>query len=175
MRQACFELARRRFADFLPYVKIVSSGVGLVPLELWNHIKETVSDLEIHRLLEIAKSRQIGFTTIFSAYALWHGMFIPSALALDISKGERDAHEFLDKSKAIWEILPPELQVERGLPDNREQMTFTNGGRILALPSTEDAGRGLSPTLAIFDEADFHEYLEAAYNSVKPGLDDRGG
>jgi|TARA_Y100000310_G_scaffold290835_1_gene318321 hypothetical protein len=170
-----YAMAQRSFRYFLPFVKVSVPGVGMVPIEMWDYVEEVVADLETDRLIERVKARQVGFTTILSAYSLWHAMYVPNALALDFSKGERDAHEFLAKSRATWQHLPPELQIPLDVPDNREQMTFVNKGRIMALPSTEDAGRGLNPTLVIMDEADYHEYMDAAYNSVKPGLDDNGG
>ena len=172
---AALDLARFSFRDFLPFVRIKETGVGTSPLQVWPHIAKVVDVLESEQLIAVPKSRQIGMTTVLAAYALWHAMFVPNALVLAISKGEREAHDFLGKSKDIYSLLPGPLQLPRGLPDNQERMTFSNGGRIMALPSTEDAGRGLTPTLVIMDEADYHEYLEAAYNSVKPGLGDNRG
>lgn len=172
---ARYALATRHFRDFLPFVKIAESGSGVIPLEMWPHIYEMVDDLEAERLITWAKARQISATTILSAYALWTAMYIPKGEVMDISKGERESHEFLAKSKEIFDNLPKALQAERCLPDNQGRMTFVNGGKIDALPSTADAGRGRNPVLVIFDEADFHDYLEEAINSVKPGLDDRRG
>ena len=170
-----YAMAQRSFRHFLPFVQVSVPGLGMRPIEIFPYVDELVTDLENDRLMARPKSRKIGMTTLLSAYALWHAQFVPMAVVLDISKGERDAHEFLGKSRETYLHLPPELQIPLGLPDNREQMTFANGGRIMALPSTEDAGRGPTPTLVIFDEADYHEYIEAAYDSVKPGIDDNGG
>ena len=174
-----YAMAQRSFRYFLPFVKVPVSGVGMVPIEMWPYVEEMVYDLENERLINRPKSRKIGMTTILSSYALWNGMYVPRALVLDISKSERDSNEFLAKSRAIYQELPPELQVPLGqgtdYPNNMEQMSFVNNGKIMALPSTKDAGRGLDPTVCILDEADFHEYLEEAYNSIKPGLDDNLG
>lgn len=172
-----YALAQRSFRHFLPFVKVPTSGVGIVPIEMWPYVLEIITDLENERLLNRPKSRKIGMTTILSAYALWKAMYIPRALVLDISKSERDSNEFLSKSKTTYINLPSELQVplDNNEPNNREQMSFINGGKVMALPSTPDAGRGLDPIMCIFDEADFHEYLEEAYNSIKPGLDDNRG
>ena len=169
------ELGRRDFEHFLPFVKIVEPGTGMVPMQDWPHIMEAVGTLKDERMVIWAKSRQIGITTTLSAYVLHHALFTPNALALVFSKGERDAWEFLSKSRATYESLPDEFQEPLAQPDNREQMTFVSGSRILTLPSTEAAGRGLNPTLVVIDEADFHEYLDACYNSIKPGLDDNDG
>lgn len=158
-------------------MKVPVSGVGMVPIEMWPYVEEVVDDLENERLLARPKSRKIGMTTILSAYALWNGQFISLSQVLDISKGERDSHIFLGKSKAIYSHLPPELQIplDPNEPNNREQMSFINGGKILALPSTADAGRGFDPTICIYDEADFHEFLVESYYAIKPGLDDNQG
>ena len=174
-RQARHELARREYVHFMPFVKIVEPGTGMVTLQEWPHLINTQETLAAHTRIVLAKSRQIGMTTLLSSYVLWHASFTPNALALVFSKGERDAWEFLSKSRATYEFLPPELQAPLGETNNREQMSFASGSRIITLPSTEAAGRGLNPTLVVMDEADFHEYLDAAYNAVKPGLDDNDG
>ena len=170
-----YEMARRSFREFLQFVKIPQPGTGMIPLQQWPYVLKVLDSLEQHDSLAITKARQIGFTTLLSAYALWHAQFVPYGLVLNFSKGEREAWQFLSKSRATYETLPAALQIPLGEPDNREQMTFKNGGQILVLPSTEGAGRGLNPTLALIDEADRHEYLDAAYNSVKPGLSDNHG
>lgn len=172
---ARFEMAKRSYAKFMGFVKVVEPGTGMVALQEWPHLMEVQGVLEVEARVVLAKSRQIGMTTLLSSYVLHHASFTPNALALVFSKGERDAWEFLSKSRATYESLPPELREPLDVPDNREQMTFKSGSRIITLPSTEAAGRGLNPTLVIIDEADFHEYLDACYNSVKPGLDDNDG
>ena len=172
---ARFEMARRSFQKFLPYIQIIEPGTGMVPLDIWPHLHDAIGTMADSRMVIWAKSRQIGITTILSAYVLHHASYTPNALALVFSKGERDAWEFLAKSRATYESLPPELQKPLAQPDNREQLTFASGSRIITMPSTEAAGRGLNPTLVVIDEADFHEYLDACYNSVKPGLDDNNG
>ena len=174
-RSARFEMAKREYRRFMPFVKIVEPGTGMVTLEEWPHLMEVERALASDTRIVLAKSRQIGMTTLLSSYVLYHASFTPNALALVFSKGERDAWEFLSKSRMTYEALPPELQMPLDVPDNREQMTFESGSRIITLPSTEAAGGGLNPTLVVMDEADFHEYLDAAYNAVKPGLDDNDG
>ena len=174
-RRARIEMAKREFVHFVPFVQIIEPGTGMVPLQEWPHLQQAHTTLSNSRLVIWAKSRQIGITTTLAAYVLHHASFTPNALALVFSKGERDAWEFLSKSRATHEALPLELRETLAQPDNREQMTFKSGSRIITQPSTESAGRGLNPTLVVIDEADFHEYLDACYNSVKPGLDDNNG
>lgn len=171
---ARYALATLHFRDFLPFVKINESGTGTIPLEIWPNVTDMVDDLDLERLMSWAKARQISVTTTLSAYALWVAQFVTNGEVLDLSKDERESQKFLANSKAMHANLPPPLQVPIDT-SNLSQIIFANGGRIDALPSTADAGRGRNPILAIFDEADYHDYLEEAIISVKPGLDDRGG
>jgi len=172
---ARLELARRAFKDFLPYIMVSRPGVGMVPLEQWPHILDVADILATDRLLVWAKSRQIGISTILAAYAVWHASFTPMAWVVVFSKGEKDAWEFIYKCIDIYNSLPDALRRPLSKASTRENMTFSNGSRIEAMPATMDAGRGKTPTLTIMDEADYHEYLEACYNSVKPGGDDIQG
>ncbi len=171
---ARYALATRHFRDFLPFITINESGTGTIPLQMWPNVDEMVDDLSLERLMAWAKARQISVTTTLSAYALWVAQFVTNGEVLDLSKDEREAQKFLANSKAMHANLPKSLQVEIST-SNLSQIIFVNGGRIDALPSTADAGRGRNPVLAIFDEADYHDYLEEAIISVKPGLDDREG
>jgi hypothetical protein len=172
---ALYQVARLVFKDFCACVRIPESGKGMVPLEMWPHILEAISTLDIHRLIVWAKSRQIGITTILAAYSVWHAMFTPRALVVIFSRNQQQSYAFLQKARDIYLALPDALRVALGTPDNREQMSFSNGSEILAFPSTIDAARGLTPTLVIMDEADYHEYIEAGYASVRPGIANNQG
>jgi hypothetical protein len=180
---ASFERARRRFFHFCAFVKIIAGtledGITVTPLKLWPHVKTTIAALESTNRIVYAKSRQLGATTILSAYGLWHAMYVPNAEVIFVSKTEKDAWKILDSAKEIYAHLPPELKIPIGngsdFPNNREQMTFSHGGKMVTFASTSTAGRGHTPTLVVLDEADYHEYISAALNSIGPGLDDNGG
>lgn len=171
------ELARRHFVKFLEYVRILEPppGRGVIPFELWPHLREVCRELEGKRPLVWAKARQIGASWLLAAYALWTGQYQEGARVLMFSQGEEEAKGLLEKSRLIHGWLPKRLQIKLGR-DTQQELEFPEKmSYIKALPSTEKAGRGETATLAIFDEAERHEYLETAYNSVKPTLDDVGG
>ena len=65
-----YEMARRSFREFLQFVKIPQPGTGMIPLQQWPHVLDVLDSLEQHDSLAITKARQIGFTTLLSAYAL---------------------------------------------------------------------------------------------------------
>lgn len=175
MLPALLELGRRTFKDFIRFVRIPESGRGMIPLEEWPHILQAIEVLSVEQLIVWAKCRQIGITTILAAYSIWHAMFTPRALVHVFSRNQQQSYKFLEKARDIYMSLPADLRVGLTTPDNREQMTFLNGSSITAFPSTEDAGRGDTPTLIIFDEADYHEYIEAGYAAARPGISNNKG
>jgi hypothetical protein len=181
--EAGFARARRRFFYFCAWIKVIAGtveeGIKSGPLKMWPHTKATIHALENSIRIVYAKSRQLGATTILAAFGLWHAMFVPNAEVVYISKSEDDAWEMLSESRAMYEKLPPELQEPLGkgidFPNNKERMTFANGGKIITYASTETAGRGHTSTLVILDEADYHNYIDLAMTAIAPGLNDTGG
>ena len=180
-------LAQRSFLSFLEHVRILQVAVGgsqggLIPLEMWNHIKEAAvllagdesKQVEAKRLISVLKSRQIGWSWILAAYAAWVGQYKDGANVLIFSQGQLESTVFLGKVKTILDNLPPHLKVRIGR-SNDTTITFPSmKSKITALPSTEHAGRGETATLVIQDEADFHENLELNYAAVKPAIDAGG-
>ena len=60
--------------------------------------------------------------------------------------------------------------------DSRQELEFPKiHSSIMALPSTEKAGRSATASLVVMDEADYHDHLEQNYAAVKPTIDDGGG
>jgi len=160
-----------------PFVKILEppnpgrTG-GIIQFELWDHIVEAIEVIESNRLVNILKSRQLGFSWLLAAYALWQAQFKEGANVLAFSQGQLESTAFLRKSRTIHENLPRHLQIPL-TRDNDTVMEFGSmKSKITALPSTESAGRGETATLVIQDEADFHENLELNYAAVKPTIDD---
>lgn len=169
-------LAKKDFLTFLGYVKVLEPppGRGTIQFEVWPHLREMVEVLKGNRLIVWTKSRQIGASWILAAYARWTA-YQAGARVLMFSQGEEEAKVLLGKARQINTLLPEGLRGKVGR-DTQQELEFPeDGSYIKALPSTEKAGRGETVSLAIFDEADRHEYLETAYNSVKPTLDDIGG
>jgi hypothetical protein len=60
-------------------------------------------------------------------------------------------------------------------PDHRYEVGFpAMRSGIRALPATRDAGRGITATLVIADEQDFHPYAKENYGALKPTIDAGG-
>ena len=98
------------------------------------------------------------------------------------SQGEIEAIELLAKVKFVWDHLPAGDGETEGLKwgplttDSRNELKWgADGSHIQAMPSTGKASRGSATTMAVIDEADFHEYLTSFYYAIKPSVDESGG
>ena len=170
-------LAQNYFSRFLPFIRILEPppGRGNIPFEPWPHLMEVCDILDSKKLLVWLKSRQTGASWLLAAYSLWMAQYHHGAVILLLSQGEEEAKKLLGKCKYIYEMLPPGLRVQTGI-DSRQELTFPSmASAITALPSTEKAGRSITASLIIMDEADFHEYAESSFAAVKPTIDDSGG
>lgn len=168
-------LAEKDFREFLGHVFVLEPppGRGAIPFVLWPHLEEVITDLETNRLIVWLKARQIGASWMLAAYALWKTMYNPGSVVLLFSQGEDESKKLLAKCKFIYSNLPEQLR-NHMYSDNQQLMQFDKQGSwyMQALPSTEKAGRSVTASMVIFDEADFHEYLDASFGAVMPTIGD---
>ena len=176
------ELAGRSFRYFLDYVNILERpqplrGIegGVQPFQKWDHLMELAEMFETKRLITVLKARQVGFSWIVSAYALWMVVFRDGTAVMELSRGQLESRDLLDKAKFIYKHLPAEWNLPEVAMDNASGFRLKGmESEMVALPSTEDAGRGKTSSLVIQDEADFHQYAEANLVAVKPTIDGGG-
>ena len=182
------EFARRNFVspdgeqpDFLDHVKILErsqaqAGVagGAAPFQKWPYIVDLAKAVSKNRLVTVLKARQLGFSWTTAAYAAWLLTFSPGTNVLMISKGQTEAFSLLDKVRFILKNLPNDWQHPLS-PDSRSEIGIPSlDSKVIALPSTEDAGRSETASVVVQDEADFHEYHAQNYAAVKPTIDGGG-
>jgi len=116
----------------------------------------------------ILKARQLGVSWMAAAYALWVAMTETGALVLLVSQTEDDAKELLAKARFVFDHLPDHLRPEVGR-NNTFMLEFPGlSSEILALPSTERAGRGRTARLVVGDEHAFHQWAEANFTALSP-------
>ena len=90
------------------------------------------------------------------------------------SQGEDESQSFLGKCKFIYENLPAHLKVPTGTYSTTTMSFPSMDSKIVAFPSTENAGRSETATIVIQDEFAFHRYAEANLLAVKPTIDSGG-
>jgi hypothetical protein len=136
----------------------------------------TVGDWIAHRYTVALKARQIGFSTLASAYAFWVAFFWPDRFVVMLSRTERESVKLLSKTKYGYRFLPQWMKLRGpGLTnDHQQKMVFTNESAIESLPSGNDPARGESVFLVIIDEIAFLPNAEEAWASIEP-IADVGG
>ena len=149
---------------------------GRIKFELRDAQRETIEIWLSTRYSIVLKARQIGFSTLASAYSFWLAFFWPDRFIVMLSRTEREAAKLLQKSKYGYKMLPvwmrqhgPEL-----LSDNQLKIVFSNESAVESLPSGNDPARGESVFLVIIDEMAFLPNPSEAWASIEP-IADVGG
>jgi hypothetical protein len=159
---------RFTFERFLRYVQVPSPGYGVQPFKTWPHIPEIVEALRTKPRIIVLKARQVGLTTTLGSDAIFDCFQKYANIAL-ISQGEVESVDFLQKAAFIHRHLPLHLQVEV-TADNLTQLSFANGAKISAFPSTKKAGRGQTFSKIVVDECEWHEYFEENLAALLPAV-----
>jgi hypothetical protein len=151
-------------------------GRGQQPLVLRQAQKDVLWSWIRYRNNICLKARQIGFSTLVSAYVLWQVFGWSDRPIILLSKGEREAKDLLIKAKYNLKSMPGWVR-ERGprlLDKNMSVMTFDNDSVIESLPSANDPARGKSAFQVVVDEWAFLNNPESAWASIEP-ISDIGG
>jgi len=157
------------------FVKVNVVGKGYLPFKMWPHQPEILEWMvEKHHLTSsrniALKARQVGWTTIGNAFAMWSMLFHNDHPWLQISVGQDEAAKALTlKLKQPYSMLPSWLR--RRLPqvtkDTGEEFNFDNGSGMQAVPSTARSGRSLAVYGVLFDEAAFMETPEEVFAGLE--------
>ena len=132
--------------------------------------------LMAERLVIILKARQLGISWLSCAYALWLCLFGSGKFVLIFSKGQNEANEMLSRVRKLFDRLPDWLRDASPAltKSNTTELAWANGSRIASLPATKSAGRSLTASLVILDEAAFLLFADELYTALKPTIDAGG-
>jgi hypothetical protein len=133
------------------YVKIQHQTRGIIPFELYPFQEETLQHFIDNDRNIVLKSRQMGISTLVSAYALWTMIFHQGKNVLVLSKTQDTSKEIVSKVKLANNNLPSWLKIQT-VEDNRLSIRFKNESRIVALSSAADSARSVSAFLLVVDE-----------------------
>lgn len=115
-------------------------------------------------------SRQVGKSTVAAAKIVYYAIMNPKSLTAVISTGERSAAEFLLKCRQWAEackIVSSDLELI-DYEASAAQIRFSNGSRIIILPSGNPAAlRGYSGSLVI-DEFAIMQNDDEVWQSIAP-------
>ena len=156
------------------YLKIQHPLRGLIPFKTYPFQDECVSEFNDHRFNIILKSRQLGLSTLVAAYAVWQAVFYKDKNILIIATKLAVAQNFIRKVKTYIKSMPKWLLVPVITANNKQQVEFSNGSQVKAVPTSEDAGRSEALSLLIVDEAAFVRNFDELWMGLYPTLSTGG-
>ena len=156
------------------YLKIQHPLRGLIPFKTYPFQNDCVSEFNDHRFNIVLKSRQLGLSTLVAAYAVWQAVFYKDKNILIIATKLAVAQNFIRKVKTYIKSMPKWLLVPVITANNKQQVEFSNGSQIKAVPTSEDAGRSEALSLLIVDEAAFVRNFDELWMGLYPTLSTGG-
>ena len=133
------------------YVKIQHPIRGMINFDLFKFQEETLQSFAEFKFNIILKSRQMGISTLVSAFSLWTMIFHKDKNILIISLKQEDAKDIITKVRYAHDNLPTWLKI-KCIEDNRLSLKFSNGSQIKAASTTKKSGVGQALSLLIIDE-----------------------
>jgi hypothetical protein len=164
------ELSRcaESFDYFCRYLRVYTPVNGVVPLELYPFQRRLIDMYEHERFVIGIKFRQGGFSTITVLYGLWKTMFHPDQRFFFGCKTDREAihlGKIVDQTLAyLPDWLVPKLAV-----NNKNKKTFSETGSFMMFHCVA-AGRGVSLTHLVIDEAAFIPNMEDHWKCIYPTI-----
>lgn len=155
------------------YVKIQHPIRGTIYFNLYPFQEQVLQDFHDFKFNLILKSRQMGISTLVSAFALWTMIFHKDKNILLVSLRQEDAKDVVTKVRFANENLPSWLKV-KCLEDNRLSLKFANGSGIKAASTTKKSGVGQALSLLIIDEAALIDEADDLWTSAQPTLSTGG-
>ena len=94
------------FLRFFKWARInetstISNLGGVIPMEMWPHLKYTINFLLTKNLLSVWKSRQEGLSYIVALYVLWNVISKPGSVWLLFSRGKASS---ITWPKSAWMV-----------------------------------------------------------------------
>jgi hypothetical protein len=166
LQQIWVELEWRRcaqdeeyFIENYVFIPSEQDARGRTKFELFDYQRDLRHLIRSHRFVVSLKARQIGYTTLAMAHALWLAMFRPGANILIVSKNQDSSNKNLSQARLAYRFLPQWMQA-RGPKldaDSTKGMSFVfpDGmvSHMKAAASTAGVFAGETATFVIWDEA----------------------
>ena len=147
---------------------------GLIPFEMYPFQEDCVDEFNDHRFNIILKSRQLGISTLTAAYSVWMAIFKKEKNILVIATKLKVAQNFIIKVKTMIRSLPKWLLLPDIVSNNKQEIMFSHGSQIKAIPTSDDAGRSEALSLLIIDEAAFVRNFDTIWTGIYPTISTGG-
>lgn len=156
------------------YIKIQHPTKGKLPFQTWPFQDDCVRSFQENRHNVVLKARQLGLSTISSAYVTWMCLFRPDSFILVIATKLDVAKQFIDKCKYAIEDLPDWMKSIQKIEVKAQEITTSRGSKIKAIPTSPDAGRGSAISLLVIDEAAHIRDMRSIWTGIWPTLSTGG-
>ena len=142
---------------------------GRIQFNLYPFQEGVLNQFKKNKYSIINKSRQLGISTLVSAYSLWLMLFNKDKNILCIATKQETAKNMVTKVKFAYDNLPSWLQL-KAIENNKLSLKLANGSQIKAIGATGDAGRSEAVSLLLLDEAAFIEGIDEIFASAQQTL-----
>lgn len=117
----------------------------------------------------INKSRQLGISTLTSAFALWMMLFEQDKNILVLATTQATAKNMVTKVRFAYDNLPQWMQLPV-LEHNRLSLRLKNGSQIKAVSAATDSARSEAVSLLVIDEAAFIDKIDEIFTAAQQTL-----
>jgi intein/homing endonuclease len=152
------------------YVKIPHPKKGRLAFKTFPYQDQCLKEFIDHNKIIINKSRQLGLSTLAAAYALWMSIFQRDRNVLVIATKLETAKNFLNKVKTGFDGLPSWLVLPKIVVETKTELHFSNGSKVKAIPTSQDAGRSEALSLLVIDECAWIEGIDHLWVGLQPTL-----
>lgn len=157
------------------YVKIQHPTKGTLPFKLYDYQRKSIEDFKNHRFNIVLKSRQLGYSTVTSAFVLWAAMFNTDKAIVCVATKLETAKNFFKKVAFAWNKLPKFFKVWREVKTyTKQEISFDNGSFVKAVPTGDDVARSEALSMLVVDEAAFIREFAEIYAQAYPTLSTGG-
>lgn len=141
------------------YIPSEEDPRGRTRFDLFDYQEDLLNLFKTNRFVIALKARQLGYTTLAMAHALWLAFFRPGATVLIISRNQKSSNKNLSQARLAYQFLPEWIKARapKLVADSSDGMVFRfpDGmeSRLKAAPATAGVFAGETATLVIWDEA----------------------
>jgi hypothetical protein len=151
------------------YYMIQHPKRGRIQFALYPFQEKVLHQFKKNEYTIINKSRQLGISTLSSAYALWLMLFHRDKNVLAIATKQETAKNIVTKIRFAYQALPNWLKIKT-IEDNRLSLRLDNGSQVKAVAASPDAGRSEAVSLLILDEAAFIDNIDVIFTAAQQTL-----
>jgi hypothetical protein len=151
------------------YYTIQHPTKGRMSFALYPFQEKVLKLLQRHDYTVINKSRQLGISTLTSAFALWLMLFERDKNVLVLATTQATAKNLVTKVRFAYDNLPTWMRLPT-VEDNRLSLRLKNGSQIKAVSAATDSARSEAVSLLVIDEAAFIDRIDDIFTAAQQTL-----